>query len=71
MLKFDKVITKATWWWIVHVNYWHLVLGGLVIKILPIEKTYLSRYILALVKPLPLTEMAELSELPNWEKLDY
>ena len=48
--------------------YWHLVLGGLVIKSDLSKKTFLSTYILTLVKPLPFTEMAELPELPNWKK---
>ena len=47
--------------------YCHLVLGGVVMKFLPFEKTVLSKYILMLVKYLPLSEMAVLSE----NKLDY
>ena len=29
------------------------------------EKSFLSKYILELVQPLPLTDMSELPELPN------
>ena len=51
-------------------HYWNLVLGGLVTKYYLLNKIS-SIYILTLVKPLPLTEMAELPELPDWENLDW
>ena len=45
-------------------HYWHLVLGGFVIKFYLLKKK-VSSYIHYNVSSLPLTEMAELLELHN------
>ena len=50
-------------------NYRQLVLGGLEISFYLLN-FFLSTYSLTLVKPLPLTKIAELAELPNREPLD-
>ena len=44
---------------------YYLIFDGPVIKFYLLKKTFLSTYVLSLVKPLSLTEMTELPELYN------
>ena len=48
----------------------HPVLDGLEVKLYLLKKPFLYTYIFILAKPSLLTEMAELPELLNREKLD-